>query len=194
MAIQVAAPEQGEPWGGASGNRAGDQSRRERDAVLDELLAAVDRMELTEKGWVEKVTHGPHGNMGARLLLRLFALGVTEDALYDNVRLSRDEEGLRYVPDFLVVLPTNLVPMPPDADYPGVPDLVVEILSPGEANEARDRDEKVRNYARRGIPHYWIADPGKPGVATGLVTWLRLHEGVYVAQWTRPLAEVALPW
>lgn len=39
----------------------------------------------------------------------------------------------------------------------GVPDLVVEILSPG--TRATDRGDKMRTYARAGIPHYWILDP-----------------------------------
>ena len=39
----------------------------------------------------------------------------------------------------------------------GVPDLVVEILSP--STEATDRGVKLRRYAAFGIPHYWIIDP-----------------------------------
>ncbi|MFV9506599.1 MAG: Uma2 family endonuclease [Oscillochloridaceae bacterium umkhey_bin13] len=38
------------------------------------------------------------------------------------------------------------------------PDLVVEVLSFGAANEARDREAKRRLYARRGVREYWIAD------------------------------------
>lgn len=38
-----------------------------------------------------------------------------------------------------------------------VPDLVVEVLSPG--TEARDRGLKLRRYAHAGVPHYWIVDP-----------------------------------
>lgn len=39
----------------------------------------------------------------------------------------------------------------------GVPDLVVEILSP--STRSRDRGVKQRRYAAAGIPHYWILDP-----------------------------------
>ena len=39
----------------------------------------------------------------------------------------------------------------------GVPDLVVEILSP--STEATDRGVKFRRYAAFGIPHYWIINP-----------------------------------
>jgi Uma2 family endonuclease len=39
----------------------------------------------------------------------------------------------------------------------GVPDLVVEVLSP--STEARDRGVKLRRYAAAGVPYYWIVDP-----------------------------------
>lgn len=38
------------------------------------------------------------------------------------------------------------------------PELVIEILSPGRKNIARDRDTKLKLYARRGVDEYWIAD------------------------------------
>lgn len=39
----------------------------------------------------------------------------------------------------------------------GVPDLVIEILSPGTSRT--DRVTKAQIYARYGVPHYWIVDP-----------------------------------
>jgi len=38
------------------------------------------------------------------------------------------------------------------------PDLIVEVLSPGVVNEARDRELKLHLYSRRGVREYWIAD------------------------------------
>ena len=46
-----------------------------------------------------------------------------------------------------------------DRGIEGVPDLVVEVLSP--STEARDRGIKLRRYARAGVPHSWIVDPGQ---------------------------------
>jgi Uma2 family endonuclease len=40
----------------------------------------------------------------------------------------------------------------------GPPTLVVEILSPSTA--AIDRNRKLQLYARHGVTHYWIVDPG----------------------------------
>jgi Uma2 family endonuclease len=39
----------------------------------------------------------------------------------------------------------------------GVPDLVIEILSPGTSRT--DRVTKAQLYARHGVPAYWIVDP-----------------------------------
>ncbi|NER80536.1 MAG: Uma2 family endonuclease [Leptolyngbya sp. SIO1D8] len=40
----------------------------------------------------------------------------------------------------------------------GAPELVVEVLSPGEKNERRDREVKLKLYASQGVLEYWIAD------------------------------------
>lgn len=40
----------------------------------------------------------------------------------------------------------------------GAPELVVEVLSPGEKNERRDRQVKLKLYASQGVQEYWIAD------------------------------------
>ncbi len=52
-------------------------------------------------------------------------------------------------------LPTVLAP---DGKLHAAPDLVVEVLSPGAANERRDREAKLKLYSRRGVREYWIVD------------------------------------
>ncbi|MGH8612808.1 MAG: Uma2 family endonuclease [Gammaproteobacteria bacterium] len=47
------------------------------------------------------------------------------------------------------------------------PELVVEVLSPGAANERRDRQAKLKLYSRQGVQEYWIVD------------WMRQQIGVY---------------
>ncbi len=38
-------------------------------------------------------------------------------------------------------------------------DLVMEIVSPGTDNRARDFEDKRADYAKAKIPEYWIVDP-----------------------------------
>jgi Uma2 family endonuclease len=38
------------------------------------------------------------------------------------------------------------------------PELVVEAVSPGPANERRDRELKPKLYSRQGVQEYWIVD------------------------------------
>jgi len=45
-----------------------------------------------------------------------------------------------------------------DGKLHAAPDLVVEVLSPGRANEERDRELKLRLYSREGVREYWIVD------------------------------------
>lgn len=45
-----------------------------------------------------------------------------------------------------------------DGKLHSAPELVVEVLSPGRANERRDREVKLGLYSRRGVEEYWIVD------------------------------------
>ena len=57
------------------------------------------------------------------------------------------------------------------------PVLVVEVVSPGKANEERDYRYKRSEYAARGISEYWIIDPQQ-----AKVTVLTLVAGLYEAE------------
>ena len=58
-------------------------------------------------------------------------------------------------PDLVVVLKDNRIIT--TTKIKGVPDLVVEILSPSTAST--DLTLKKQLYERAGVPEYWIADP-----------------------------------
>ena len=45
-----------------------------------------------------------------------------------------------------------------DGHFHNAPELIIEVLSPGFANEKRDRDAKLKLYSRRGVDEYWIID------------------------------------
>jgi Uma2 family endonuclease len=51
-----------------------------------------------------------------------------------------------------------------DGKLHAAPDLVIEILSPGETNEQRDRELKRKLYSRHGVREYWIVDWREPSV------------------------------
>ncbi|MGB8702322.1 MAG: Uma2 family endonuclease [Thermosynechococcaceae cyanobacterium] len=38
------------------------------------------------------------------------------------------------------------------------PELIIEILSPGELNEQRDKEVKLKLYSRHGVQEYWIVN------------------------------------
>ena len=59
-------------------------------------------------------------------------------------------------PDLVIVLRDNHTIIQ-RAKIDGIPDLIVEILSPSTA--ARDRGVKQEIFRRAGVPEYWIVDP-----------------------------------
>ena len=77
-------------------------------------------------------------------------------------------------PDLVVVLEDNksILTIP---KIDGVPDLVIEILSP--SNPKHDRDLKKQLYLRVGVPEYWIVDPMNEAIEQYLLT-----NGKYVLQ------------
>ena len=46
----------------------------------------------------------------------------------------------------------------------GAPELIVEVLSPGETQEHRDRQLKLKLYSVQGVQEYWIVDRVKQQV------------------------------
>ena len=69
----------------------------------------------------------------------------------------------------------------------GVPDLVVEILSP--STETRDRGIKLKAYGRFGVAEYWIVDP----VAQAVEVYRLSPEGLQLAQTFAGDAKVTTP-
>lgn len=62
-------------------------------------------------------------------------------------------------PDLVWISNARLdVALAADGKLHSAPELVVEVLSPGRANERRDREAKLNLYSRRGVEEYWIVD------------------------------------
>jgi len=45
-----------------------------------------------------------------------------------------------------------------DGKLHNAPELAIEVLAPGRANEKRDRELKLKLYSRRGVLEYWVVD------------------------------------
>jgi Uma2 family endonuclease len=76
------------------------------------------------------------------------------------------EEDVDVAPDLTWISRERLAGALDDAGHlHTAPDLVIEILSPGAANERRDREIKLRLYSRRGVREYWIVDARQRQIA-----------------------------
>jgi Uma2 family endonuclease len=61
------------------------------------------------------------------------------------------------VPDVVWISRERLMAaLGPEGHLHAAPELAVEVLSEGSANERRDREAKLKLYSRRGVQEYWI--------------------------------------
>ncbi|MEM8893269.1 MAG: Uma2 family endonuclease [Bacteroidota bacterium] len=72
-----------------------------------------------------------------------------------DVYLDQDSNAVQ--PDIIVILDKNLEIIDLDGHIHGVPDILVEVLSPGNKNH--DLITKKALYARFRVKEYWIIDP-----------------------------------
>ena len=96
---------------------------------------------------------------------------VTELAYALTAFAKTEKLGQVYVSPIDVILPDLANPVQPDIIFitksrlaivkenviEGVPDLIVEVLSP--SNPHHDRRTKYRLYEEAGVKEYWIVDP-----------------------------------
>ncbi|MFP4134353.1 MAG: Uma2 family endonuclease [Halothece sp.] len=63
------------------------------------------------------------------------------------------------IPDLVWVSNQRLSEIEDEAGhFTGFPELVVEVLSPGEKNIYRDKQAKLKLYSQGGVQEYWIVD------------------------------------
>ncbi|NJP11259.1 MAG: Uma2 family endonuclease [Cyanobacteria bacterium CRU_2_1] len=68
-------------------------------------------------------------------------------------------EADNVIPDVVWVSYERLEALLDEAEHlTGAPELIVEVLSPGEANERRDREVKLKLYSSQGVQEYWIVN------------------------------------
>ena len=128
---------------------------------IDALPENGNRYEIIDgELYVSKQPHWHHQATCDNIIIELgtwsrdSGLGRTIQA--PGVIYSEDEA---VVPDIVWVSKERLASvLAPDGKLYMSPDLVIEVLSSGTANEQRDREAKRRLYSRRGVQEYWIAD------------------------------------
>jgi Uma2 family endonuclease len=131
-----------------------DWIRSVRDDNHYELLHGRVVME-PPAGW-------PHGRIEARIVARLdaFAEAQRSGLVFGSSQGFELPSGDTVEPDvaFVSAARWTRAPKPrPGKFLRVVPDLIVEILSPGTAS--RDRGEKKGIYESNGVREYWLVDP-----------------------------------
>jgi Uma2 family endonuclease len=90
------------------------------------------------------------------------ALGIWNDR--SGIGVVRAGPGLVFsdfdavIPDIVWMSRERFGAIWRDDKLHGAPELVVEVLSPGAANERRDRQNKLKLYAEWGVDEYWLVD------------------------------------
>ncbi|MEM9816017.1 MAG: Uma2 family endonuclease [Cyanobacteria bacterium P01_D01_bin.6] len=165
-------------------------SRPSTYLTFEEYLArdrdTDQRQELVNGAIVEMPPESEENNDIARKLLFELAklLPMTLLAYKDTEIEVTGRRATCRIPDLLVhtaeskaaIAATSRATITRDMPPPA---LVVEIVSPGPANQARDYRYKHTEYAARGIAEYWIVDPAIQQVT--LCRWVdgRYEDSVY---------------
>lgn len=98
-----------------------------------------------------------------------FLDGKRCEAFSDGVDVHLDNANT-IIPDAMIVCNPDIVKS--DGIY-GVPDLIVEVLSPSTAK--RDRGIKKELYEKHGVREYWIVNPSEKSIEVYL-----LKDGKYI--------------
>lgn len=151
---------------------------------LEEYLAYDDgtdnRYELLDGQLIPMPPESDHNNLIALYLLSEFMKLVplklirhkdTEIVVTGNRTRVRIPDLMILTEDLLAAIGGRRATI--TADMPS-PVLVVEVVSPGKANEDRDYRYKRSEYAARGILEYWVVDP-----QISQITILYLVDGFY---------------
>jgi Uma2 family endonuclease len=147
-----------------------------RKMTYEEFLAWADEDTLAE--WVdgEVVMYSPASRRHQEISLflgQVIGLHVEHSGagriLMPPFQMKLAQSGRE--PDLLFVAQEHLERLK-ETHLDGPADLVVEIISPESAG--RDRGEKFYEYARGGVPEYWLIDP-----QTEWAEFYRLEEGHY---------------
>ncbi|KAF3887042.1 MULTISPECIES: Uma2 family endonuclease [Nostocales] len=95
-------------------------------------------------------------NIGTVLKLWSDESGLGQPAVTPGIVFSESDN---VIPDIVWVSQERLERLLDEAGHlTAAPELVVEVLSPGKANERRDREAKLKLYSVQGVHEYWIVN------------------------------------
>jgi Uma2 family endonuclease len=134
-------------------------ARRWKSSDLDVTPDDGRRYEIIDgELYVSKQPHWYHQKVCVNVvaLLDRWGAGQGEVNLAPGVIFADDDD---VAPDVVWASKERLAAaLWPDGKLHAAPELIVEVLSPGAANERRDREPKLTLYSRRGVREYWIVD------------------------------------
>jgi Uma2 family endonuclease len=110
--------------------------------------------------FVTRAPHHKHQHVTGRIFSVLdnwsLESGLGEPSIMPGLIFS-DSDNV--APDVVWISHERLAQVQDQAGhFRGAPELVVEVLSPGKANEDRDRLAKLKLYSVQGVQEYWIVD------------------------------------
>ncbi|MBE9141472.1 Uma2 family endonuclease [Nodosilinea sp. LEGE 07088] len=110
--------------------------------------------------FVTRAPHWKHQNVAVKIATALenwsTDSGLGESAINPGLVFSEIDS---VIPDVVWASYERLETMLDEAGHLiAAPELVVEVLSPGEKNERRDKESKLKIYSAYGVLEYWIAD------------------------------------
>ncbi|MEO0395714.1 MAG: Uma2 family endonuclease [Cyanobacteria bacterium P01_A01_bin.137] len=110
--------------------------------------------------FVTRSPHRKHQQISGKIFAALDewseATGLGEAILAPGI-IPSDTDNV--IPDVVWISQQRLAVLEDEAGHlTGFPELIVEVLSPGDSNIRRDREAKLKLYSVQGVQEYWIAD------------------------------------
>lgn len=110
--------------------------------------------------FVTRSPHRRHQQVGGKIYAALDAWSVESglgEAIFTPGVILSDADNV--IPDAVWVSKERLALIEDEAGHlTGMPELLIEVLSPGAENIRRDRQAKLKLYSIQGAQEYWIAD------------------------------------
>ncbi len=132
-------------------------------ADLELLPDNGDRYEVIDgELFVTRSPHWNHNKAASRLCNALDSWALSAEGFEEAVTTPGVVFDLENAVEPDAVWVADKVRLPELLDSAGhltqAPEIVIESLSPGEKNERRDREVKLKLYSIRGVREYWIVD------------------------------------